>query len=1005
MMTPKDRGSRRTVSSFTVILVSVTLSVFGMLMIPGLTVTSSAGSTDREITVVFMWQGAGAVAIESEMTSVIEGILNSVEGVEEINSTSENDIGMVTAIFKRGTDMEAARFETGSRLRQLRSVLPPDSYYEIQDMVSGHGRQLLVSYTVWSQEHRNRTVDIVEKSLAKPLGKLGCVDMATVGGSSQRELQIEYDPDALRSAGLSPANIADAFSSFTGSRVAGTIQEGRNMMHVRLVGGIDGSNLTGLPLRSVDGRVLHLSDFAEIRVREAKELTYIRINGQDCVSLYVYGAEGCNMVRSCKSVRNRMGELVRQIPGSFTVELSYDASIGLKRNIRSIVSRAIASLLILLLSVFLISRDIRYLCITAISIVVNMLVSLFFYRLAGVEIGQFSLIGITVSLGIVIDTVIVMIDHYSRCRDRNVLLPIAAALLTTLSALMVIFFLPQDFQTGMKSFVQVVSINLAVSLGVAMLLVPALVDSTCYYQSQDSVRYGTRRLTVRMGRFYSVMLERCRRRRWIIAVSSVILFAVSLLGFVRHNYSRGFNQADDRSLGSIEVAALMPEGSSAEQMNRSSMILEDWLSGCGMVERFETRVSGRAARFSILLREKWRDTRLASDFRDALWNRVLSIGSASWTVMPYNRDDEPYSNLLERSEWKNYIRLYGYDYAQLQKYARSALENMLSHSRISDAAILSSEWQNNAESEYHIEYDLELAAMTGLDYPGHYMFLAGQTVDRNIGRISSEEGGTQVWLRSKGRRYYDLWHIRNDVVGRSGSEFSLRNAGRLTKRKTGGVIERQNQEYVLRIGYDFVGNDLQRLMLLSDIEESISRSMPFGFRIEAFGGGAKGEAGKSSLFILIAASIVIYMICAAVFESLLLPLCVIMLIPVGFIGIFCLFPLCGLYMGKGCIAAMVMMSGLVVNSSIYIMCEMNSLKSFRYRSVSSLYMKAFHRKIIPTLLTILSTVLGLLPFIWDGKGDLFWLTFAVGVIAGLLFSIPGLLFLFPLFIPFRHYRT
>ena len=994
-----NSGSRRTVSPFAVILVSVTLSVLGLLMIPGLAVSSSAGSADREITVVFLWQGAGAVAIESEMTSVIEGTLNSVAGVEEINSTSENDIGMVTATFKKGTDMEAARFETGTRLRQLRPMLPPDSYYEIQDMASGKGRQLLMSYAVWSQEERNRTVGLVEKYLAKPLGKLGCVDMVSVGGSPQRELQIEYDPDALRTAGLSPVNIADAFSSLTGSRVAGTVQEGEYMMHVRLLGGIDETNLGNLPLRSADGRVMHLSDFAGIRAREAKELSYIRINGRECVNLYVYGADGCNMIRSCKPVRKRMEQLMEQIPGSITVEPAYDASIGLKRNIRSIVSRAVSSLLILLLSVFLISRSVKYLCITAVSIMVNMLVSLFFYRIAGVEIGQFSLIGITVSLGIVIDTVIVMIDHYSRCRDRKVMLPIAAALLTTVAALTVILFLPENYQSGMRSFVHVVSVNLAVSLAVAMLLVPALVDSTGYFRGPESVRFGTRRLIVRMGMSYSVMVEICRRRRWIIAVSSVVLFAVSLFGFVRHNYARSLNQSDDRSPGTMEVAALMPEGTPTEQMNRTSMILEEWLSGCGIVERFETRVSGRTARFSILLREEWRDKRQASEFRDELWNRVLSIGSASWTVLPYNRDDEPYSNLLERSEWKNYMRLYGYDYAQLQKYARSALESILSHSRISDAAILSSEWQNNAESEYHIEYDLERAAMTGSDYMGHYMFLAGQTVDRNIGRIGGGEGSTQVWLRSKGRNYYDLWHIENDVIGSPGSEISLRSMGRLGKRKTGGVIERQNQEYVLRIGYDFVGNDLQRLMLLSDIEESISRSMPFGFRIEAFGGGVDGKAGKSSLLILTAVCIVIYMICAGVFESLLMPLCVIMLIPVGFIGIFCLFPLCGLYMGKGCIAAMVMMSGLVVNASIYIACEMNSIKASRFRSVQGLYIKAFHRKIVPTLLTILSTVLGLLPFIWDGKGEPFWLTFAVGVMAGLLFSIPGLLLLFPLFIP------
>ena len=993
-----------TFPSFSVILVCVALSVLGLLMVPGLTVSSQAENVNREIEVAFVWQGAGAAVVESEITSVVEGAINSVRGVEQIRSTTEREFGMVTALFKKGTDMNAARFEVGTRIRQLRPRLPPDSYIELQDMVSGRSRQLLMSYTIWSNQGRYRTVEYAERELASPLGQLDVVDMASASGSLQKQIVIEYDPDKLRRSGLRPEDIAETFSSFTGTRLIGTVHVGNGKSYVRFDGGICENNLEEIPLKTPDGRLLHLSDFAAIRERESKEMVYDRINGQDCITLSVYGSEGCNIVKSCSQVKKKMESIMMNIPSSYKIELLFDSSVELKHNIRSTANRAAASVAILLVFVFLVSRSWKYLFISLFSILTNLSISVLFYRLFDVEIDLFSLSGITVSLGMVIDTVIVMTDHYSRYRDRSVVISIGAALLTTVSALLVILLLPQYSQSALGNFVAVVSINLTVSLFISMMFVPALVESTGFTHSMNNLRFSNRRRIARISSFYSRTIDKCRVHRWLLTILSLGLFGLALLLFVHHNYSRRGSLPEETAHGILSVAALMPEGSSTGQMNSTSRILEEWLLEQPVVERFETRISGRAARFSILLKSEWRNAPHASLFRDELWDRVLSIGSASWTVQPYSRGDEPYSNLLEKTEWKRYVRLYGYDYSQLQKYARRAMEIMLSHSRITDAAILSSEWQENVESEYHIEYDLEKLTALGLDYPGHYVYLSEQTMERNIGYLESRDASTQVWLRSNGRNYFDFWHIENDMIGSPGSEFSLKSSGGLVKRKTGGVIERQNQEYVIRIGYDFLGNDLQRMMLLDDIEDSISGAMPFGFRFEAFSDQESRAAGKSSLLILLYVCIVIYMICAGVFESLFMPLCVIMLIPIGFIGIFIFFPICGLFMGKACVAAMVMMSGLVVNASIYMTCEMKELEKTRSERVVSLYIKAFNRKIIPTLLTILSTVLGLLPFIWSGRDELFYLTFAIGVIAGLLFSVPGLLFLYPLFIPERYMK-
>ena len=154
--------------------------------------------------------------------------------------------------------------------------------------------------------------------------------------------------------------------------------------------------------------------------------------------------------------------------------------------------------------------------------------------------------------------------------------------------------------------------------------------------------------------------------------------------------------------------------------------------------------------------------------------------------------------------------------------------------------------------------------------------------------------------------------------------------------------------------------------------------------------------------------VIIYFLCAILFESLRQPLVIITLIPVSFIGTFLTFYFSGVKFGTGGFASLVLLSGIVVNAGIYIINEYNNQLSARgQRSVrpASLYVKAYNHKIIPVFLTTLSTVLGLVPFLIDGpKEEAFWFSFAIGTSGGLLFSILALIFVMPIFMPLKGTR-
>lgn len=139
--------------------------------------------------------------------------------------------------------------------------------------------------------------------------------------------------------------------------------------------------------------------------------------------------------------------------------------------------------------------------------------------------------------------------------------------------------------------------------------------------------------------------------------------------------------------------------------------------------------------------------------------------------------------------------------------------------------------------------------------------------------------------------------------------------------------------------------------------------------------------------------------CAIIFESLLKPLVIIMMIPISFIGVFLTFGLFDFRFDQGGFAAFVLLCGIVVNAGIYLITEYDECRRISSKQGLQLYMMAFNHKIVPISLTILSTILGLVPFLYDGPEEVFWFAFAMAAISGTAFSILALIIYLPIFMP------
>lgn len=1040
--------------AFSIILIMIVLALIGAVCIPLLNVQYNPVQENRNLSVSFSGQGSARV-IESEVTSVIEGALNTVEGVSNISANSYQGGGYINLSFKKGTNMETTRFDVSTRLRQIRPKLPEGTRVSVSGSAGGGGRgkQRILQYTINADMPATEIVRYADEHLVTPLSRIEGVDGVETSGAMPFEWVLTFDPNSLRAAGLTPGSLSQALGRYFQNNIVGTeVMEDRLMLVKLRTPDLKG-NLEQIPVSKVGDRLYRMGDFATVTYQEQTPSSYNRINGLNTINLTVYAQDEINTITVTGAVKERMDELKAALPDSYAVKLSYDASEYLNNEIQKIFLRAVMSLAILLLFVLAVSRSLRYLTVIGLTIIVNLLSAVIFYKLFGVDIELYSMAGITVSLGIIIDTAIVIADHYTYYGDRKVMFSITGALLTTIAALLLVFFLPESSRANLTDFIWVIVINLMLSILIAFLFVPALLEYMPL-RNKGVVRntMKRRRRLVRRTARYERVVAWSRRHRWIYIVAILLLFGIPiqmLPGQVRHknmdrweNESRGglvglynktvgnkwyqrnkawfeyplggtlnlfqkhsggrmsFNRDEEQREVVLSVRANLAEGQNVQQLNEIVKEMENWLQQYDEISDFYTSLSGTSGSIEIHFKDEYQHSRFPYDLKQRLWGKAIRYGGATWNIPALDENDQYLSNSVYRTSWSHSIQLYGYNYDLLYRYAEELIDTLKQNRRVNGQAGFSAGgYGSYVNSEFYLDIDREKIVRRGTNLNRYFSYLGEQLYNSSSGRVYDGRGYTPVRVISADRDYYDLWHIRNDMVLIDSVNTRLNDIGSIEKRRTGLNIQRNNQEYVIAVGYEFIGSyDLLNRMEQEQIKR-LNETLPMGFRAGGGGGYGWWNEQKQRTVLIFVVVLVIFMICASMFESLRLPLVIVLLIPVSFIGLFIAYPIFGVSFGQGGFAAMIMLCGITVNAGIYLTSEYGTIAGASGQTGLKTYIKAYNRKIVPTMLTILSTVLGLIPFLFDGRQSQFWFSFAVGVMSGMLFSVIAIVMVMPVFFP------
>ena len=300
-----------------------------------------------------------------------------------------------------------------------------------------------------------------------------------------------------------------------------------------------------------------------------------------------------------------------------------------------------------------------------------------------------------------------------------------------------------------------------------------------------------------------------------------------------------------------------------------------------------------------------------------------------------------------------------------------------------------------AKKNYRNRMELDKYYLTGNNSNVAFAFFEASRFSRNSAAFQNVYMNgfmAPATLKSLQSENYDYWSFRNSPIRTpSGVNVKMKDFSKVKKEITDNTISREDQQYVIYVTYDFIGNsELGRMILERNVDET-SALLPLGYTAQIRGYNYSWNEKKTNYYLIFLVILIIYVICSILLESLKQPLTVISLIPFSFIGVFVTFSLFNITPDEGVFAAMILLCGIVVNATLYILNDYNILRRAKpHVNERILYLKAFNGKIIPIFLTKLSAIIGVVPFLLSGKNEKFWFSLAAGTIGGLVFSMLGL---------------
>jgi multidrug efflux pump subunit AcrB len=455
------------------------------------------------------------------------------------------------------------------------------------------------------------------------------------------------------------------------------------------------------------------------------------------------------------------------------------------------------------------------------------------------------------------------------------------------------------------------------------------------------------------------------------------------------------------------VTASMPNGTTLSQMNNLISRMEAWLSHYKEIKQFQTNIyNERQARIDIFFTKENERSGFPYTLKSRIISKALELGGGSWGV--YGLQDQGFSNDVRENAGNFRIEMFGYNYDELYDQAEELKSRLQTYRRIKEVLINSEfSWWKDDYKEFTFNLNKEKSARANL-LPNDLFASVYPVFGKDIytGSIVVDNELEKLKLTSRQSAEYDIWQMQYVPQTAKGVPYKLEELAVMQKEQAPQKVAKINQQYRLCLQYEYIGAYNQGIKIQEQVLNEFNTRAPMGYSAEAESSYRMWNKKDNKQYLLLLLIIVIIFVTGSIlFNSLKQPLAVIFVIPISYIGVFLTFYWFKLNFDQGGFASFVLLCGVTVNASIYILNEYNKIRERKplmhpYRA----YLKAWNAKITPIFLTVVSTILGFIPFMVGTDKEAFWFPLAAGTIGGLIMSVIGIFLYLPLFTLKRSYK-
>ena len=1000
----------------TTILVFVAVAIFGVFSLVKLPVDLFPHIDSNYIMVITSYSGASAEDIEENITKPLENSLNSVEDLKHIHSKSKENISVVFMEFNYGIDPDVATADVRDKLDMVTQALPDEASIPIIMKFSPDEMPIMMM-SIKAEESWSGLAKIIDEQVSTPLARVKGVGTVSVSGLPERQIQVYCDPFKLEAYGMTIETISQIIATENRSVPGGTFDIGSNTYSLRVDQEFSGAKeMESIVVGTRNGANIYLRDVATVTDTLEERTQEGFNNGERAGMLIIQKQNGANTVAISKKVNKELAKIIPTLPSDIRIEPFIDNSDNIMDTAQSLIDTILITFVVVMFVVMLMLGRWRAMFIIVLTIPISMLSSLIYLLMTGSTLNIITMSSISISIGMVVDNAIVILENITQHVDRGsrvkqaaifatkeMGLSVMASTLTTLAV-----FLPLTMIQGMagilfKPMGWMVTITLTVSMAAALTFTPVLCSLIMKQNPKRSkIQKWVDKGMGALENFYGKILNWCVNHRKSFVFCALALFVGVIVG-IGPKIKTEFVPSQDNAR--IAVKVKLPVGTRQEitrdvalRIDREFREKYPEIKTIGMTEGVADSDNAFASlqengthyiSMNIRLLKKTERERSLREICDGMRKdlaaypeirtfEVIESGQKGGTGGQSSVD----------------VELYGYSLEDTDRIAAEIKEMMLGFESCSEVVISREEYT----PEYQVVFDREKLAMNGLNVSTAATYLRNR-VNGAIASYYREDGEEYDILVRYAKEFRESKEALENVTIYSpttGAALKVRDLGTVIETVSPPSIERKD-----RTRYVKISGSVAHGFAVSDLIEATSvglkgKHLPAGITWN-FGGSYEDQKDTfRDMYMLLALMVIlVFVIMASQFESLSYPFIIMFSLPFALVGVLLGLWATGTPLGIMGLLGILMLVGIVVNNGI-ILVDYTRLLQGRGMSVLDAAVASGRSRMRPILMTTLTTVMGMVPMaVGTGVGSEMWNSLGMTVACGLSFSTLVTLFLIP----------